>query len=136
MYMLMVHLEIINVRCIWLQVMYTNHHDNFTFSFFKISFGICFHTYYSKRDGNFQRNSLEHTQSKVPKGSRVPKRNFRTSTKNIQPPQTSIITFYWIKTYSTCKYIPSEMNITGRLPEVGNLKLITRLLPEKTCAAI
>ena len=29
----------------------------------------------------------------------------------------------------------SEMNITGRLPEAGNLKLIiTRLLPEKTCA--
>ena len=31
----------------------------------------------------------------------------------------------------------SEMNITGRLPEAGNLKLIiTWLLPEKTCAAI
>ena len=31
----------------------------------------------------------------------------------------------------------SEMNITGRLPEAGNLKLtITRLLPEKTFAAI
>ena len=33
--------------------------------------------------------------------------------------------------------IPSEMNITGRLPEAGNLKLIiTRLLPGKTCAVI
>ena len=31
----------------------------------------------------------------------------------------------------------SEMNITLRLPEAGNLKLIiTRLLPEKTCVAI
>ena len=34
-------------------------------------------------------------------------------------------------------YWTSEMNITGTLPEAGNLKLITtRPLPEKTCAAI
>ena len=31
----------------------------------------------------------------------------------------------------------SELNITGRLPEAGNLKPnVTRPQPEKTCAAI
>ena len=34
-------------------------------------------------------------------------------------------------------YGTSELNITGRLPEAGNLKPnITRPPPEKTCAAI
>ena len=38
--------------------------------------------------------------------------------------------------FSTSDY-PSEINITGTLPEAGNLKLIiTRPLPEKSCAAI
>ena len=35
------------------------------------------------------------------------------------------------------QHAASEMNITGTLPEAGNLELIiTRPLPEKTCAAI
>ena len=48
----------------------------------------------------------------------------------------------FIKLHQVCENqircnLISEMNITGRLPEAGNLELIiTRLLPEKTCAAI